>query len=829
MIVLDKNKYLILSLLLILLVGSFIVFQKNQVKAANFLEDFTATTYKDVANTTGNWDTAGGYAALAGGASWTKMDGTAGYDRFDTEGNVQVLYNSMVLDNNGYPNLIWIDYVPASGDWHLYFSRWTGSAWKNMNNTATYDTLLVTNTFVAQLKLDDSNNPNIFFICDFVFDNGEMDSSNVCYTRWSPAGCSGSGCWTKMDGTSGYDQITSGNSDVDFINYDNFVLDNSNHPHLAWANFQNDLVRYVDWNGSSWNSITNVASGGSADDVMNISLANDIPIIAFIYAYPYNQQVYVTKLSGGAWKQMDGTCPGLPPCYDNISNNSAYNADDIQLRIDSNDNPVVAWGDNSINGTYALFLSRWNGSDWVKTDSVTSGYDNVSNSNDYVSGISMELSSTNDPYLTWWEEDVDNNVMGNYFSKWTPGGCGGGGCYSGMSGSCSGSPPCDDFFDVNGVIPKIALNSLNQPSIAWTNNADFKASYSKWNGSTWAGVSGIDTDGNPATFNYDAIFEDEIGAYPFIAFDNSENPIISAGAIWSFPDGVGLVTRGSTGGNYNSSSIIQSLDIYSGSDYVGAVTLIAGEIKPAGTSITYQVTGNGTGWCDATNGDPIDLTTCGTTDYSGIDLRWRATLTTSDSGVTPIINNIQLLTGLDINIMGTVDPMIKFDIVSYNDSYVDTSTCALGTLAVNTVASCQYRIGIGTNGTRGFTTYIQDTQVSAGQQGLRANSYSSQIADIDPADYLVDGDGGTIEEYGLRVDGTPPTGISAGANFAGNNDKPIPYSSADIILSAVTPIEYIKDSDAGDTTIIKHSVIIQQGTPAGYYTQTIRYTVTGNF
>ena len=87
---------------------------------------------------------------------------------------------------------------------------------------------------------------------------------------------------------------------------------------------------------------------------------------------------------------------------------------------------------------------------------------------------------------------------------------------------------------------------------------------------------------------------------------------------------------------YQTSNIGQSLTLDSDSSSIAAVTLVKSDTTPTSTAITYQVSGDGT------NFDSVTPTTEKYLTNLGSDLRFKATLTTSDQSYTPSVDTIYL-------------------------------------------------------------------------------------------------------------------------------------------------------------------------------------------
>ncbi|MFH1227439.1 MAG: fibronectin type III domain-containing protein, partial [Planctomycetota bacterium] len=92
---------------------------------------------------------------------------------------------------------------------------------------------------------------------------------------------------------------------------------------------------------------------------------------------------------------------------------------------------------------------------------------------------------------------------------------------------------------------------------------------------------------------------------------------------------------GVNGNIYQSSSTVQSIKLNSGSTVTSIVCLNPAHSIPANTTISYEVTANGgANWYGVTPNVSYSLPVTGT------DLRWKATLSTSDTSATPSIDTL---------------------------------------------------------------------------------------------------------------------------------------------------------------------------------------------
>jgi hypothetical protein len=223
---------------------------------------------------------------------------------------------------------------------------------------------------------------------------------------------------------------------------------------------------------------------------------------------------------------------------------------------------------------------------------------------------------------------------------------------------------------------------------------------------------------------------------------------------------------------------------------------------------------------------------------SSASVSYVTALSMDDEGVAAVCNpntaghcgsiSVPIITDGTIDITATVAPTLTFAIRNFDDDAA-VSTCALGTLTADAVSICRYRIAVDTNATSGYTVLLQ-----AGA-GLVSGS--------DEIDAVVEGTDATkgndtvvtlgYEEYGIAVVGAT-TGAAADpvptyteeGNF-NDDDTPLPTTQTEL-FSINRPADYTALT-LTDSTLVTHRAAISAVTPAGSYTQTVTYTVVGNF
>lgn len=180
-----------------------------------------------------------------------------------------------------------------------------------------------------------------------------------------------------------------------------------------------------------------------------------------------------------------------------------------------------------------------------------------------------------------------------------------------------------------------------------------------------------------------------------------------------------------------------------------------------------------------------------------------------------------------VNVTANVPATLSFVIKNSADTST-TNVCALGTLSTAASSTCEYRLRIATNAANGFTTTI-----AANHDLGTGTATITQVGDN--AASAPGSEQYGIELYGATAGGrvgSVYTGAVTEANVANftfqTDTSPVPTSTQNFIT-------YDDAFDAGsapnltNTTLVKHFANIGGGTPAGSYSQTVTYTVTGSF
>jgi hypothetical protein len=189
---------------------------------------------------------------------------------------------------------------------------------------------------------------------------------------------------------------------------------------------------------------------------------------------------------------------------------------------------------------------------------------------------------------------------------------------------------------------------------------------------------------------------------------------------------------------------------------------------------------------------------------------------TDNSAITPTLQSV------------TVDysqyiPSIALSIRNSADT-ADTNSCDLGTASTTLVSSCSYRVKVTTNAVSGYVVAVRTS-----------GNLTSGSDSIPNAAAGTGGGGGNnivagTALYGAQVLAGSITGGTIGVNSLFNagatNSVLFNYGSNTNMVTATGPNNPVNSSQS---SLVTHNLAIDGGTPAGYYSQSITYSVTATF
>jgi hypothetical protein len=278
---------------------------------------------------------------------------------------------SLAVRTDNKPVVAYAEREPTSESSFVYVRRWDGLAWQDIGHRLTSPTSIRG----LSLALDSSNTPIVAFAtCPA--------SCSLYVKKWNGSS------WVGMDGSATPAPVYDG-----FITSLALALSSTGKPSVVWAgDIFSPSVNVKRWNGSSWVQLgTNVTPVLSDGVSIAVEIKSNNPVVTYMDTNLQSdtQTLYVKRWNGTTWVNY-GSGAALNP-----TGTSAYSP---SLKLRSNNQPVVAYGERNASSHFDAYVKRWNGTTWVTiADSL-----NYSPS-ESASQPSLVLKSNNNPIVSWIE------------------------------------------------------------------------------------------------------------------------------------------------------------------------------------------------------------------------------------------------------------------------------------------------------------------------------------------------------------------------------------------------------------------------------------------
>jgi hypothetical protein len=264
-----------------------------------------------------------------------------------------------------------------------------------------------------------------------------------------------------------------------FVDFSRLALDSHGYPHIVWPDDSDGgigNVQYIAWDGTDW-----VNAAGEAATTTNTAVSADP-------AFAGRPDVALDSVGrpGVAWLSSIGVeFARWDPALGTWHGMSSTVAPDLiaagiaqpQFEFDSNDFPVITWGEPDAH------VTRWNGTAYTNMAGVP-GSDIVATGG---GTPQLELDANDNPHVVVVEDPAGPVNAGIRFTKWT-------GTEIGWVGNLTsdGNPATVDTDNFNtlfghsfGNVPDISLTPDGRDAVAWIGTADGVTSLftTTWNGS----------------------------------------------------------------------------------------------------------------------------------------------------------------------------------------------------------------------------------------------------------------------------------------------------------------------------------------------------------
>jgi hypothetical protein len=333
------------------------------------------------------------YLVRWNGTSWVDLQGSGnGRGVSNTEGSA--LAPSVAVDAMDHPVVAWQDSSTVS--WEIYVRRWDGSAWQELQQSATEGGVSRTPlglSAAASMALDDRGNPVI------AWEESFGNNSDVYTRRYD---CGWRGCsWEDVGGKPGQHGGMGGK--VGRSAFPALVLDHKGRPIVAWqdslgGSFQIYLRRFT---GSRWEEIGNSATAGgishSQGEAIAASLALDSaeqPIVAWQDQRGGKDRIFLAHWNGKQWEGWAGSDSG-----DGLSTGLSGGGS-LPSIILTEGRATVAF-QSQVAGQTRIFIRRWDGRAWQPWPGTDDGLVKQAGAN--ASAVRLAASAAGGICLTWRE------------------------------------------------------------------------------------------------------------------------------------------------------------------------------------------------------------------------------------------------------------------------------------------------------------------------------------------------------------------------------------------------------------------------------------------
>ncbi len=201
------------------------------------------------------------------------------------------------------------------------------------------------------------------------------------------------------------------------------------------------------------------------------------------------------RLLGKDWINMEETKDTYGPFTTLTDSVLNYN-----ITYDTSANPYIVWVSNGVGGVGDVYFTKWTpGTGWTGMDCI-SAYDNISSSTALSSQPKIKLDGADDPIIIWSESSTSTDI---YLAHWDSGN----NRWANMAGNAS-APENISQDSVNNTFFTLEVDGTGKPAIVFTRNVGPTINdlyFTTWNGTTWTGADGVDTDFNPLIYENDKI------------------------------------------------------------------------------------------------------------------------------------------------------------------------------------------------------------------------------------------------------------------------------------------------------------------------------------
>lgn len=351
----------------------------------------------------------------AGGGSWVEVGAGSASGGGISNSAKKAGNPALVCDSAGNPVVAWVD-SGNSGAGEIYIKRWNGFEWTEIGKGSASGGGVSNNegeSVRPSLALDAAGFPVVSWHDNSI--GAKKDIWQVYIKRWNGSS------WVEVGAASATGGGISNNSGASST-MASLALDGSGSPVVAWQDSSTGNLEICAkrWDENAWveAGLGSATGGGISNSKGNSkwpSLAVDptgAPVVAWHDNSFGNDQIYIRRFDGKTWAEIGrGSASG-----GGISNAKGVSRFP-SLRLDASGNPVVAWSDNS-HGDNEIFVKRWNGKKWVEIGRHSASGYGVSNNLGDSSFPSLTLDPSGNPVIAWGDFSLNRSEI--YLRRFVP-------------------------------------------------------------------------------------------------------------------------------------------------------------------------------------------------------------------------------------------------------------------------------------------------------------------------------------------------------------------------------------------------------------------------
>lgn len=318
----------------------------------------------------------------------------------------------------------------------------------------------------------------------------------------------GTGSFVKADNTTPGSNFLSTElgSSTFFVDFVRMAIDARGYPHIVWPDDTNGgipNVQYVTWGGSAWVNAAGVTATSSNTAVSADAAFAGRPDIDLDSAgRPGVAWWSSTGVEFARWDPDLGTWHGMASTSSSdLLEATVVGSAQPQFQFDSNDFPVITWGEPTTH------VTRWNGTTYTNMAGAP-GSDVIGTTG---GAPQLELDANDNPHVVFVADPAGPTTVSVMFTKWT-------GSATGWVGNITtdGNPATIDTDRLNDIFGQ---SFSNTPAVALTPNGRGAAS--------WVGVADGDTH----------VFSTEWdGASAYVRLDGTSGANIIGSATATYPE-----------------------------------------------------------------------------------------------------------------------------------------------------------------------------------------------------------------------------------------------------------------------------------------------------